>query len=73
MRFWPYVGITWVGMLPATAAYTLAGGALSGGPEPRRVVTYLGVAAVLLVLLSFLPGWLTRRSRVAGELLGGKS
>jgi hypothetical protein len=59
-------------MLPATLAYTLAGGALSGGPDPRRVATSLGVAAVLLVLLSLLPRWLTRRSRVAGELLGRK-
>jgi uncharacterized membrane protein YdjX (TVP38/TMEM64 family) len=72
MRFWPYVGITWACMLPATVAYTLAGGALSGGPDLRRAVTSLGVAAALLVLLSFLPGWLTRRSRAAGELLGGK-
>jgi uncharacterized membrane protein YdjX (TVP38/TMEM64 family) len=73
MPFWPYVGITWVCMLPATAAYTLAGGALSGDPDGRRVASYLGVAVVLLVLLSFLPRWLTRRSRVAGELLGKKS
>jgi uncharacterized membrane protein YdjX (TVP38/TMEM64 family) len=72
LPFWPYVGITWVCMLPATLAYTLAGGALSGGPDPRRVATSLGVAAVLLVLLSLLPRWLTRRSRVAGELLGRK-
>ena len=72
MPFWPYVAITWVCMLPATAAYTLAGGALSGGRDGRRAVTYLGAAAALLVLISLLPGWLGRRSRVVGDLFREK-
>jgi uncharacterized membrane protein YdjX (TVP38/TMEM64 family) len=69
--FWPYVLISWACMLPGTVAYVLAGGALAeGGRDPRRMLLYLGGAAVLLVAASLLPRWLARRSRAAGALLG---
>jgi uncharacterized membrane protein YdjX (TVP38/TMEM64 family) len=70
LRFWPYVLVSWVCMLPATVAYTLAGSALGeGGRDPRRTVAYLGAAGVLLVLVSLLPRWLARRSAAAGAVL----
>ena len=57
-------------MLPGTAAYTFAGGALSEGRgDVRRTLGYLAVAGVLLVLVSLIPRWLQRRSRVAGDIL----
>jgi hypothetical protein len=57
-------------MLPGTAAFTFAGGALSEGRgDVRRTLGYLAVAGVLLVLVSLIPRWLQRRSRVAGDLL----
>jgi uncharacterized membrane protein YdjX (TVP38/TMEM64 family) len=68
--FWTFVGLSWLCMLPGTAAFALAGGALGeGGGNPRRTLAYLGAAGVLIVLVSLLPRWLHRRSRVAGELL----
>jgi uncharacterized membrane protein YdjX (TVP38/TMEM64 family) len=67
--FWTYVGLSSVCILPGTVAFTLAGGALSGGGSPARTGWTLGAAAVLVVLVSLTPRWLTRRSRVAAALL----
>jgi len=68
--FWPYVITSSVCMLPGTAAFTFAGGALSEGRgEVKRTLAYLAIAGVLLVLISLIPRWLQRRSRLAGELL----
>jgi len=73
LRFWTFVGLSWLFMLPGTAAYTLAAGALAeGGRDPRRTLAYLAVAAVLIVALSLLPRWLERRSRAAGAVLGSR-
>jgi len=70
IAFWPYVVTSAVCMLPGTAAFTFAGGALGGGQgDVRRALAYLGIAGVLLVLVSLLPRWIRRRSRVAGALL----
>lgn len=68
--FWPYLVTSAICMLPGTAAFTFAAGALGNGRgDVRRTLAYLGVAGVLLVLLSLIPRWLARRSRLAGELL----
>ena len=71
--FWSYVLVSWVCMLPGTVAYVLAGAALSdAAADPRLTFALLAVAAVLVVALSLVPGWLRRRSRLAGGLLGAK-
>ena len=73
IRFWPYVLLTWVCLLPATVALTLAGSALArGSGDVRRTLVYLGIAGVVLVAVSLLPRWMARRSPVTGELLGRK-
>jgi len=66
-----YALASWLGMLPATVAFTLAAGALSeGGWDLRRILPWLGVAAVLLALLSLLPRWFRGKSAVLDDLLG---
>ena len=67
--FWTYVGVSSLCVLPGTIAFTLAGGALSTGGGPRRIAWTLAAAAGLIVLVSLAPRWLTRRSRVAQDLL----
>ena len=67
--FWTYVGVSSLCMLPGTIAFTLAGGALSGGGGPTRVAWTLAAAATLIVLVSLVPRWLSRKSPVARELL----
>jgi uncharacterized membrane protein YdjX (TVP38/TMEM64 family) len=57
-----YALVSLVCMLPGTAAYCLAGGALvSGQGDLTRTLLYLSLAAVCFVLLSLLPGWIKRR------------
>lgn len=61
-----YALLTFLGMIPASAAYCFAGGALvSGRGEVKKTLFYLGLAAVLFVLVSLLPGWIKKRYRVA--------
>jgi uncharacterized membrane protein YdjX (TVP38/TMEM64 family) len=67
--FWTYVGVSAVGILPGTIAFTLAGGALSGGGSPTVVLWTLAAAAALIVLVSLVPRWLTRKSPAARDLL----
>lgn len=68
--FWSYVITSAICMLPGTAAFTFAGGAFADGRgDVRRTLGYLAIAGVLLVLLSLIPRWLQRRSRLAGALL----
>jgi uncharacterized membrane protein YdjX (TVP38/TMEM64 family) len=67
--FWTYVGVSWACMLPATIAFTLAGGALSGGGSAARTIWTLAAAALLIVLVSLAPRWWSRGSQLAGELL----
>jgi uncharacterized membrane protein YdjX (TVP38/TMEM64 family) len=68
--FWTYLVVSGVCILPATIAFTVAAGALSSGTSPARTVWTLAASGVLIVLLSFTPRWLGRRSRAARELLG---
>lgn len=70
--FWQYVWLSWLCMLPGTVAYTLAASTLSaGGRDPQRILASLGIAGILIVLVSLLPRWLMRRSHVPGDLLEG--
>jgi uncharacterized membrane protein YdjX (TVP38/TMEM64 family) len=69
--FWTYVAMSAVCMLPGTIAFTLAGGALSGG-SPARIAWTLAAAAVLIVLVSLVPRWVMRRSPAARELLASQ-
>jgi uncharacterized membrane protein YdjX (TVP38/TMEM64 family) len=56
-------------MLPGTIAYNFAAGSVRTG-DLGRTLWYLGVAAVLFVLLSLVPGWLRRRLPAATEAAG---
>ena len=68
--FWPYAITSSLCMIPGTAAFTFAGGAISEGRgHIKRTLAYLALAGVLLVLISLLPRWISRRSRLAGDLL----
>jgi uncharacterized membrane protein YdjX (TVP38/TMEM64 family) len=68
--FWPYLITSSICILPGTAAFTFAGGALSDGRgDVRRTLAYLAIAGVLLVLISLIPRWLQSRSKLAGDLL----
>ena len=68
--FGAYALTSWLGMLPATVAFTLAGGALGeSGWDLQWILPWLGVAGVLLALLSLLPRWLRGKSPALDEVL----
>lgn len=57
-----YVGLTAVCIIPGAAVYTFAGGSLASARQDlTRSFVYLGVAAVLLVAVSLVPGLIRRR------------
>jgi len=68
--FWPYLITSSLCILPATAAFTFAGGALSQGQgDVGQTLLYLAIAGVLLVAISLIPRLLQRKSALAGDLL----
>jgi uncharacterized membrane protein YdjX (TVP38/TMEM64 family) len=59
-----YVLLTAVCIIPGAAVYTFAGGSLaSARQDPTRTFVHLGVAAVLFVVISLIPGWIQGRNR----------
>ena len=54
-----YVLVTLPCMLPATVAYNFAAGSVRTG-DFSKALWYLGIAVVVFVLLSLIPGWLRR-------------
>jgi len=70
IRFVPYTLTSWLCMLPSTAAFTVAGGALTeGGWDARRILPWFGLAAALAILASLLPRWLRGKSPAFDALL----
>lgn len=57
IRFFTYFFVSWLCMLPGTIAYVQVGGALiSGEGDPKKTIFYLAIAAILIVLVSLIPG-----------------
>jgi uncharacterized membrane protein YdjX (TVP38/TMEM64 family) len=68
--FGAYAITSWLCMLPATVAFTVAAGAVvTGAWDARRMLLLLGLAGALLVALSLLPRWLRGRSAALDDLL----
>ena len=68
--FVAYALTSWICMLPATVAFTFAGGALgAGGWDLWRTLPWLALAAAVLVLLSLLAPWLRGKSRALDDLV----
>ncbi|GAB6098200.1 TVP38/TMEM64 family protein [Halanaerocella petrolearia] len=61
-----YTLATFVFMLPGCLAFSFAGGAVSSGGSPVKIIAYLAVAGVLLFIISLIPKWLKKKN---GDLL----
>ncbi|CAA9453136.1 MAG: DedA family inner membrane protein YdjX [uncultured Rubrobacteraceae bacterium] len=58
-----YVLLTGVCIVPGAAVYTFAGGSLAAARENlTRTLLYLGIAAVLFVLISLAPRWIGKKN-----------
>jgi uncharacterized membrane protein YdjX (TVP38/TMEM64 family) len=68
ISFWTYIFTTWICTLPAITAYVFASSAVIGGKgDVKRTALYLGVGAIIIVLLSFVPT-LLKKSAPAKQL-----
>lgn len=72
IRFATYVVVSFVFMLPGTVALALAGDALvQGEADLGWLAIYLGIAAILLVVLYVVPRRMGRGTRISDALSGG--
>ncbi len=59
-----YVLLTAICIIPGAAVYAFAGGSLANAQaDLTRTFVYLGIAAVLFVIISLIPGWLRERNQ----------
>ncbi|HMM20697.1 MAG TPA: TVP38/TMEM64 family protein [Selenomonadales bacterium] len=63
-----YFLVSLVCMLPATVAFSFAGGSMASGGDIRVMLLYLGIAGVFFVFISLLPGWLKKKHGKAMDL-----
>ena len=65
VKFSTYALVSLTCMIPGTAAYVFAGGALvSGKGDLKTTLAYLAVAAIMFVIVSLIPGFLKKRYSV---------
>ncbi|MFP4661451.1 MAG: TVP38/TMEM64 family protein [Halanaerobiales bacterium] len=62
-----YALTTFAFMLPGCLAFSFAGGAVSTGGSPVKIIAYLGVAGVALFGISYIPKWLKKKR--GGEII----
>jgi len=66
INFWTYVLVSWICMLPGTAALVIAFSSIKdGGGDPKKTVLILAVAASLIAILSFVPRILKKRFQIS--------
>jgi uncharacterized membrane protein YdjX (TVP38/TMEM64 family) len=64
--FLTYVLVSWICMLPGAIAFTFMGGSIvSGQGNLGKTFMYLGMGAVVFVIISLIPGWIKKRSKLA--------
>ncbi len=66
VRLGVYGPVSAVCIVPGTVVYTFAGGSITNGDLTRTFV-YLSIAAAFFVILSLMPGWFRKRSRLSKE------
>ena len=67
-----YILVSWICMLPAAIAYNfMAGSVVSGEGDLGATFLYLGVGAVFFVLISFIPGYISKKRSADIEELKG--
>ncbi len=61
-----YFLVSWICMLPGAIAFTFMGGSIvSGQGNLGKTFLYLGIGAVVFVVISLIPGWIKKRSKLA--------
>jgi len=61
-----YVLVSWICMMPGSIAFTFMGGSIvSGQGNLGKTFLYLGIGAIVFVIISLIPGWIKKRSKLA--------
>lgn len=62
VKFLTFFFVSWICMLPGTAAYVQLGAAVNVGEgDIKKTLIYLAGAGIFIVLLSLIPGWIRKR------------
>lgn len=64
INFLSYTFFSWLFMLPGTIAYVFIAGAATSGANLKTIMLYFSLGALVLVGLSFLPKYLTKKVNV---------
>ncbi|NBG87831.1 TVP38/TMEM64 family protein [Isachenkonia alkalipeptolytica] len=57
-----YILVSWICMLPGVIAYNfMAGSVVSGEGDLRKTFLYLAIGALFFVIISFIPGYLSKK------------
>lgn len=64
ISFFTYVILSWICMLPATIVFTFSAGAISSGQSLGKIFTYLAIASIFFVILSFIPSYIKRKMNI---------
>lgn len=59
-----YFFVSWVTMIPGTVAYVLMASALASGESPMQILMYIGIAGILIVILSLIPKFIQNSDMV---------
>jgi len=62
INFVTYVLVSWICMIPGATAFAFMGGSIvSGEGNLGKTFMYLGIGAVVFVVISLIPGWIKKR------------
>jgi len=65
IRFFTYVLVSWICMIPGAIAFAFMGGSIvSGDGNISKTFMYLGIGAIVLVIISLIPGWIKKRGNL---------
>ncbi len=59
-----YFIVSWLAMIPGTAAYVLMASALARGESPMQILMYIAIAGILIVGVSLIPKFLNKSDMV---------
>jgi uncharacterized membrane protein YdjX (TVP38/TMEM64 family) len=63
-----FILVSWITMLPGAVAFTFMAGSIASGQGMGNTLLYLGIGAVVFVIISLIPRWLKSRGGVPTNL-----
>lgn len=64
INFLTYVLVSWICMMPGAIAFTFMSGSIVSGEGMGKTLIYLGIGALVFVVISLIPGYLQKKKNV---------